>query len=346
MAPIRNAVVTFNEIPSGYPVPGRTVVYDASKTIDPETVPLKGGILIKTLVLSSDPYLRGKMRDPSVESYSPPFLIGEPLYNYGVGRVVRSENAIIKVGDHVTGILNFQEYNVVTDVSTMRVVTKTEHSLPWSVYIGAAGMSGKTAYCGYKEYAKAKKGDTIFVSTGAGAVGSVVIQLAKMDGLKVIASAGTDEKVKYMEEIGADVAFNYKTTDTLEVLKKEGPLDVYWDHVGGPILDAALESMKTHGRIISCGMSSSYNDPRGLGQNYKNLEQLFARSLTIYGFIVLVLEKKWQDEFYRVIPQKLASGEMKYKEDITVGLEQAGEAIRKVQTGENMGKSVIVVAQE
>ncbi|KAF8908736.1 NAD-P-binding protein [Mucidula mucida] len=346
MAPIRNAVVTFNEIPTGYPIPGRTTVYDTSQTIDLDTVPLNGGILIKTLVLSIDPYLRGNMRDASVKSYLPAFLIGEPLYNYGVARVVRSENADIKVGDHVSGIFNFQEYSVVSDPSRvdMRVIAKSDApTLPWSVYVGVAGMPGETAYFGYKEYAHAKKGDTIFVSTGAGAVGSIVIQLAKMDGLKVIASAGTDEKVAFMKELGADVVFNYKTEDTLGVLKREGPLDVYWDNVGGAILDAAIESMKDHGRIIACGAISAYNDPRG--QHFKNLWQLFARSLTINGFLVRDLMPKWQEEFYRVIPAKLASGEFKYREEITVGLEHAGEVLRKIQMGENVAKSVVVVAE-
>ncbi|KAF8902159.1 alcohol dehydrogenase [Mucidula mucida] len=306
MAPIRNAVVNFNEIPTGYPIPGRTTVYDASQTVDLDNVPLNGGILIKTLVLSIDPYLRGKMRDASVKS----------LHNCGIARVVHSENADIKVGDHVTGVFNFQEYSIIPDPSRVgvRVIAKT--TLPWSVYVGAAGMPGETAYFGYKEYAHAKKGDTIF--------------LAKMDGLKVIASAGTDKKVAFMKELGADVVFNYKTEDTLGVLKREGPLDVYWDNVGGAILDAAIESMKDHGHIIACGAISAYNDPRG--QHFK---QLFARSLTINGFLVLDLMPKWEED-----------GEFKYREEIMVGLEHAGEALRKIQMGENVAKSVIVVAEE
>ncbi|KAF8904154.1 hypothetical protein CPB85DRAFT_1538295 [Mucidula mucida] len=328
---------------SGRPNAPRTSLFinkmvhvDASQTIDLENVPLNGGILVKTLVVSVDPYMQGKMRDASIESYS--------SYNYGVARVLRSENPNIKVGDHVTGMIKFQEYFVINDFSKVQVLTKTEPSLPWSVYVGAAGMPGRTAYFAYKEFAKAKKGDTIFVSTGAGAVGSMVIQLAKLDGLKVIGSAGSDAKVQFMKEIGADVAFNYKTTDTLEVLKKEGPLDVYWDNVGGSTLDAAIESMKDFGRIIVCGMISSYNDAKG--QTYKNLWQIFARSLSINGFLEWFLAPKWTDEFYRVVPQKLASGEIKYKEEITKGLEGAGEAIRKIQMGENLGKSVIVVANE
>ncbi|KAF8904831.1 hypothetical protein CPB85DRAFT_1376891 [Mucidula mucida] len=292
--------------------------HDASQTIDLDNVPLNGGILIKTLVLSIDPYLRGKMRDASVKS----------LHNCGVARVVRSENADIKVGDHVTGVFSALSRIRHHSRPLARVIAKT--TLPWSVYGGAAGMPGETAYFGYKEYAHAKKGDYHL------SIYRIVIQLAKMDGLK--------EKVAFMKELGADAVFNYKTEDTLGVLKREGPLDVYWDNVGGAILDAAIESMKDHGRIIACGAISAYNDPRG--QHFKNLWQLFARSLTINGFLVLDLMPKWEEEFYRVIPEKLASGEFKYKEEITVGLEHAGEALRKIQMGENVAKSVVVVAEE
>ncbi|KAF8909589.1 alcohol dehydrogenase [Mucidula mucida] len=333
MPPIQNSAVLFNEIPTGYPVPGQTLVHDTSQTIDLESVPLHGGILVKTLVVSVDPYLRSKMRDASIQSYSPAYLLGQPIYNYGVARVLRSESPDIKVGDHVTGMINFQEYYIipVNDLSKVQLITKTEASLPWSVYVGALGLPGRTAYFGYKEYAKAKKGDTIFVSAGA-----VLLAL--------IGSAGSEAKVQFMKDVGADVAFNYKTTDTLEVLKKEGPLDVYWDNVGGSTLDAALESMKDFGRIIVCGMISSYNDAKG--QTYKNLWQIFARSLSINGFLEWFLAPKWTDEFYHVIPRKLASGEIKYREEITKGLEGAGEAMRKIQMGENLAKSVIVVADE
>ncbi|SJL08755.1 related to reductase RED1 [Armillaria ostoyae] len=346
MSPITNGTLLFNEIPQGYPEPGKTTVYDTTQTIDLENVPLNGGILIKALVLSVDPYLRGKMRDPSIESYSPPFHIGQPLTSYGVGLVLRSENPDIKVGEHIAGLINFQQYSVITDLKLSRVmvITKTEESIPWSAYVGVLGMPARTAFYAWKEYSKAKKGEVAFVSSGAGAVGSMVIQLAKLDGLRVIASAGSDEKVEFMKQLGADVAFNYKTDDTVSVLKKEGPIDIYWDNVGGVTLDAAFGSANRHARFLECGMITTYNFKDGYP--FKNIFEIVSKRITINGFIEFDLTDKWKDEFYRVVPKKIASGEFKYAEDITNGLEHAGEAIRRIQTGQNIAKSVVLVAED
>ncbi|KAJ7482969.1 hypothetical protein B0H11DRAFT_1208640 [Mycena galericulata] len=232
MPPVTNARVLFNAIPEDYPIPGKTIVYDTTQSIDLETVPLKGGILIKVLVLSVDPYMRLRLRAPEIKSYLPAFVLGEPLAGGGIGVVLRSELAGVEAGNHVRGGLLHQEYMIAPDLSKLELIER-DPKLNWSAYLGAAGMPAETAFTAWKEYSRAKKGEVAFVSTGAGPVGSIVIQLAKQDGLKVIASAGSEEKVKFMKEIGADVAFNYKTTDTREVLEKEGPIDIYWDNVGG-----------------------------------------------------------------------------------------------------------------
>ncbi|KAG6884093.1 hypothetical protein C0992_007006 [Termitomyces sp. T32_za158] len=271
MAPTRNARMIFNSVPTGYPVPGKTTVYDTTQTIDIENAPLAGGFVLKTLVLSIDPYLRGRMRDPNDKSYAPPFMLGESMASHGVGVVVRSENANVKVGSHVYGVMAHQEYSVFKDLKSQGLmVIENKERLPWSVYVGAAGMPGQTAYYAWKEYSKAKKGEIAFVTTGGGMsrrivsfdhpsvikskkftlIASLVIQLAKLDGLKVIASAGSDEKVMFMKSIGADVAFNYKTTSTAQVLEREGPIDVYWDNVGGEMLEAALEGANAGARFI------------------------------------------------------------------------------------------------
>ncbi|KAG9316551.1 alcohol dehydrogenase [Chiua virens] len=360
MAPTTNARAIFNEVPTDYPVPGRTVVYDTTQTIDLENVPLNGGILLKTLVLSIDPYLRGRMRDSTVKSYNVPFQLGQPLQNYGVGVVLRSETPAFNPGDHVSGILSFEEYSVVTHIGAF-MITKIEnkHNLPWSVFVGAVGMPGATAYSGWKEYAQAKKGEVAFISTGAGAVGSLVIQIAKRDGLKVIASAGSDEKVAFMKELGADVVFNYKTTKASEVLEKEGPIDVYWDNVGGETLEAALAVAAKNARFIECGMISGYNTKpypvmvslrsESLGPSlytHQNLMQIISREIKIYGFIVHSIHSKHKDAFDVEMPALIASGELKFKEDISKGLQSAGETILAVQKGTNTGKSVIVVADQ
>ncbi|KAJ7478372.1 hypothetical protein FB451DRAFT_1131650 [Mycena latifolia] len=342
MAPTTNARVLFAAIPKDFPVPGETTVYDTSQTIDLEGAPLNGGFLIKTLVLSVDPYMRGRMRNPEVKSYSDPFILGAPLDGYGVGVVLRSENDHVARGKYVYGVIPHQQYSVLPSMEGLNFLEK-DPKLPWTVYVGAAGMPGKTAFMGWTEYSKAKKGETAFITTGAGPVGSMVIQLAKRDGLKVIASAGSEDKVKFMKEIGADVAFNYKTTDTREVLAREGPIDIYWDNVGGDILDAALDHAAIYARFLECGMISGYNTGY---QGVKNLHQTFAKSLTINGLLVFHLEPKYDKEFYATIPRALAHGEIKYKEDVSKGLETVGDVILRVQQGKNNGKAVVVVAEE
>ncbi|KAF8965858.1 hypothetical protein BDZ97DRAFT_2074402 [Flammula alnicola] len=359
MAPVTNGRIIFNSVPEGYPEPGKTTVYDASQTIDPDTVPLNGGFLVKTLELSIDPYMRGRMRAPEKKSYSPPFPLGQPLAGHGVGVIVRSENPQIKPGDHVYGILEHQHYSVKKDL-TMLQIFENPNKLPWSTFVGVLGMPGQTAFMAWKEYAHAKKGETVFVTTGAGPVGScvftrciknqthgfrrLVIQLAKLDGLKVIASAGSEEKVKFMKEIGADVAFNYKTTSTVEVLEKEGPIDIYWDNVGGEILEAALDAANINARFIECGMISGYNTEHPTP--IRNLFNVVGKSISIHGFIVGRLVPKYGADFYATIPPKVASGEIKHREDVYNGLEKVGDVILAVQKGTNKAKAVIHVADE
>ncbi|PCH38833.1 alcohol dehydrogenase [Wolfiporia cocos MD-104 SS10] len=348
MAPISNGRLFFNEIPTGLPEPGKTTVYDTSETIDLDETSLGGGFLVKTLVLSIDPYQRGKMRDPNEQSYSAPYIIGEPLYNYGVGVVLRSEHPGIKPGTHLYGTMPFQQYFIRNESEKFTVlqdrIVGDEHNLPWSAYVGVCGMPGQTAYHGWKEFSKAKQGEIAFVTAGAGPVGSMVIQLAKRDGLKVIASAGSEDKVAFLRKIGTDVAFNYKTEKTLDVLQKEGPIDVFWDGVGGETLEAAIEAAARGARFIECGMISAYNG--GVPYHVKNLTYIMSKELKISGFVVSSLHAKYLDEFYRQIPPMVARGELLYTEDIASGLENAGQAILDVQTGRNKGKSVVVVAQD
>lgn len=342
MAPVKNGRLIYKEMPTEYPIPGKTTVYDDSETIDLEHAPLKGGLLIKMLVVSIDPYIRKKMRDPSKPYFSPPYIPGNSIDNFGVGVVLRSEASGFKVGDHVYGLLPFDEY-VVWDKPEELIVLKNEENLPWSVYLGVAGMPGQTAYCGWKEHSSAKKGETLFVTAGAGAVGSAVIQLAKAEGLKVIASAGSEDKVAYMKSLGADVVFNYKTTRAHDVLKTEGPIDIYWDNTGGEPLEAAIEYSAVQSRIIICGTISGYN---GALYPVSNFGIVFEREITIYGFLFARLFAKYKDQFFAEIPKRIASGEFKHKEDFTYGLENAGQAIYDVQVGKNQGKSVVVVAKE
>jgi len=297
--------------------------------------------LVKTLVLSIDPYMRGKMRHADVPSYSPAYVIGEPLYGYGVGVVLRSESSEVKAGDHVYGNLLFQDYIVLDNLKQLTVF-ENKHNLPISSYVGVAGMPGKSAYMPWKEFSAAKKGETVFVSSAAGAVGSFIIQLAKADGCKVIASAGSEEKIQFCKDLGADVAFNYKTTSVKEVLAKEGPINIYFDNVGGETLDAALDAATSDARIIISGGISQYN--KGERAPPKDFSQWTSKGIKIHPFLVLNLQPKYDTEFYETVPAKIAAGEIKYKEHVAKGLENVGKTIYDVQTGGNFGKAVVILA--
>ncbi|OBZ78385.1 Zinc-type alcohol dehydrogenase-like protein PB24D3.08c [Grifola frondosa] len=231
----------------------------------------------------------------------------------------------------------FQQYYVGKAATAFRIL-KNEVNLPWSAYVGVCGMPGQTAYHGWKEFAHPEKGDVAFVTAGSGPVGATVIQLAKAEGLKVIASAGSDAKVAWLSSIGADVAFNYKTVPTAKVLQNEGPINIYWDNVGGQTLEAALDEAAVGARFIECGMISGYNQAP---YHIKNLMLIVGKQLTISGFLVGALHHKYLEQFYREVPPKVANGEIKYKEDVKRGLEKTNEALIDVQHA--YGRSIVFI---
>ncbi|KDQ07302.1 hypothetical protein BOTBODRAFT_192510 [Botryobasidium botryosum FD-172 SS1] len=332
MAPVTNTRIIFRAIPKDWPVLGEHIVCDTSSTIDLEEQPLDGGVLVKTLLLSPDPYMRGRMRDPKVKSYIWPFILGQPVDNWTVGIVLRSESEKFKEGDYVVGVIPWASYNVMP-ASRLEVI-KNENHLPWSYYIGLLGMPGRTAYYGLKKIVDLKEGQKIFVSAGSGAVGSVVIQLAKLRGAQVFASAGSEEKVAFLKEIGVDRAINYKTDDLDEALEEFGELDVYWDGVGGPTLDIAFKHMKDFGVVVICGLISSYND----GENQYGIK----------GFIIgdIVAAEGGSRAFDEEVGELVKQGKIKYKEHYTKGIENAGQALLDVLKGNNFGKPVVIVADK
>ncbi|KAJ6533898.1 hypothetical protein DFH09DRAFT_1369943 [Mycena vulgaris] len=359
MAPIQNARVLFNAVPEAYPVPGKTTVYDTTQSIDLDAVPLNGGFLVKVLILSVDPYMRALLRARRQLLRAG---VHPRLMSSGIGIVLRSELAGVQVGSHVRGLITHQEYIVAAGLATsMLELIEPDPKLKLSAYLGAAGLTGQSAFMAWKEYSHAtkvlgnpfssfyprslpfSKGEVVFVSGGAGAVGSIVVQIAKQAGLKVIASAGSDAKVDFIKTLGADVAFNYKTTDTREVLAKEGPIDIYWDNVGGATLDAAMEFANMHSRFIECGQISGYNT--GF-QPMKNPGLIIMKSMSIHGFSVTSLIPQYTAAFRAEIVPKVVSGEFKFAEDVRHGLERVGEVLLAVLKGENTGKAVVVVANE
>ncbi|KZT03634.1 alcohol dehydrogenase [Laetiporus sulphureus 93-53] len=341
MAPVRNGRVLFNEIPtSRWQSPlfimraSLTMIPVGSQTIDLENAPLEGGFLVKTLVLSIDPYIRSRMRDSSITGY---LATTSTIFTIRINAVILCTSCHDVSPSYciVAAAIAFQEYFVAKDASVFHMLENKE-KLPWSIYIGVLGMPGQTAHHGWREFAHAKKGDVVFVTPGGGPIGATVIQLAKAEGLQVIASAHSENKIEFICSIGADVAFNYKTTKALDVLQKNGPINIYWDNVGGETLEAALEAAAVGARFIECGMISAYT----ASEPYivKNLVQIIAKQLRVSGFIVTSLDDKWLVDFHKEFPPKVASDQIKYKEDVSKGLESAGQAILDELTGKNKKK--------
>jgi NADPH-dependent curcumin reductase CurA len=252
------------------------------------TVPIPtlgaGEVLVRNLYMSVDPYMRGRMLDQP--SYVQPFQVGQPLDGGCVGQVVQSQDEKFQVGDYVLGRKGWREYYV----SDGAELTKIDPNLaPVQTYLGALGMPGLTAYVGLLDIGRPKAGETVFVSAAAGAVGTVVCQIAKLQGCRVVGSAGTPDKVTWLREVaGVDAAFNYKDVGLLTAeLGKHCPngIDVYFENVGGAHLEAALDHMNSFGRIVLCGMISHYNETTP-SSGPRNLRLAVQKRLTLRGFIV------------------------------------------------------------
>lgn len=297
-------------------------------------------ILLKTKFVSVDPYLRGRMRDE--KSYIEPFSINEPVESGIIAEVIESGNPNFTKGDFVNGMLKWQEYQVVNGTG----LNKVDPSLaPLTVYLGVLGLTGITAYLGLEKIGKLKAGETLLVSAAAGAVGSVVGQIGKIKGCKVIGIAGSDEKIdRIKNSFNFDEGINYQTTENIrkEIRQKcpEG-VDVYFDNVGGEILDAALLNMNKFGRIINCGAISLYNEtevpmgPRPEGILIKN-------SVLMQGFTV----RDYVKDFGPAIKQLsswLKEDKLKYNETLVEGFENIPQAFLDLFTGKNKGKMIVRV---
>jgi len=296
-------------------------------------------VLVRNLFMSVDPYMRGRMNER--KSYVPPFEIGKVLEGGAVGEVIESRAKELKVGDAVVSNFGWREYFIASPKDLHPVSRAVQ---PLSVYLGALGMTGMTAWAGL-HLVKVEAGDVIYISGAAGAVGNVAGQLAKLRGCKVIGSTGSMEKVKFLrEECGFDIAFDYKTGPVVEQLKVEAPdgIDVYFDNVGGEALEAALSALRVHGRIIACGGISGYNEEKPR-PGPSNLFNITTKRLTMKGLIV----RDWLDrqgEFEKEVGGYLQSGKLKNKETVVEGLDQAEEAFIGLFKGENIGKMVVKLA--
>jgi NADPH-dependent curcumin reductase CurA len=293
-------------------------------------------VLVRNLFMSVDPYMRGRMN--AGKSYVSPFEIGTALEGGAVGEVVESRAKEFKPGDAVVSNFGWRDYFIASPKELHLVSREIQ---PLSVYLGALGMTGMTAWAGLN-LVEVKAGDVIFVSGAAGAVGNVAGQLSKLRGCKVIGSAGSMEKVEFLrEECGFDIAFDYKTGPVLEQLNVEAPdgIDVYFDNVGGETLEAALSALRVHGRIIACGGISGYNEKKPR-PGPSNLFNITTKRLTMKGLIVRDSLDR-QSEFEKEVGAYLQSGKLKNKETVVEGLDQAEGAFIGLFAGKNIGKMIV-----
>jgi NADPH-dependent curcumin reductase CurA len=298
-----------------------------------------GQVLVKTAYISLDPAMRGWMSEG--RSYIPPVEIGEVMRAGTVGTVVESKGHKLAVGDHVSGWLGVQEY-AVCDENAVFKVDAGEIGLP--TYLGALGMPGVTAYFGLLDVGAPKEGETVVVSGAAGAVGSVVGQIAKIKGCRVVGIAGGPEKCGWIvDELGFDAAIDYKNEDVGEALRKQCPegIDVYFDNVGGDILDAALARLARGARVPICGAISQYNNLEAM-KGPSNYMSLLVNRARMEGFVVIDYMSR-APEATREMAGWIAEGKLIAREDVVEGFDSFPEALQKLFRGENVGKLVLKV---
>ncbi len=301
-----------------------------------------GEILVKILYISLDPAMRGWMNE--ARSYVPPIGIGEVMRAGAAGRVIESKNPGFAVGDHVTGLFGMQEYAISNGQGVTKVDTKFA---PLPVYISTLGAPGMTAYFGLLETGELKDGETVVVSGAAGAVGAVVGQIAKIKGCTVVGIAGGPEKCRYIvDELGFDGAIDYKSEDVRKALQKHCPkgVDVYFDNVGGEILDAVLTQIRRGARIVLCGAISQYNNTEPV-KGPSNYLSLLVNRATMRGMIVFDHAARYGQAACEMAGW-MAAGKLKSREDIVPGLETFPDTLLKLFKGENLGKLVLKVADE
>ncbi|WP_247003734.1 NADP-dependent oxidoreductase [Halosolutus gelatinilyticus] len=309
-------------------------------TVDrPEPGP--GEVLVKTLYQSVDPYMRGRMRD--AESYAEPWDVGDPMQAGIVGQVVESNHDEFEAGDVVTGTLLWAEH-AVADGDELRPVDPDRG--PVSTALGVLGMPGVTAYFGMLDVADPTPGDTVVVSAAAGAVGSVAGQLARLNGARVVGTAGSDAKVEWLtDELGFDAAVNYETEDLSAAMAEACPdgIDGYFDNVGGPITDAVWPLLNVRSRVAVCGQISLYNatevptGPRKLGK-------LVESRARVEGFLVSDYDGRWGEALDR-LSTFVREDEIRYRETAVEGFENAPDAFLGLFEGENVGKQLVQVAE-
>jgi NADPH-dependent curcumin reductase CurA len=310
----------------------------------PIPTPKAGEFLVRNIYLSLDPAIRGWMNE--ADTYLPAIQIGEVMRGGGVGVVIESHNPQYAVGDIVFGMIGWQDYFLGTASDSMPMMV-----LPKGVALTAAisvlGITGMTAYFGLLDIGQPKEGETVVISGAAGATGSVAGQIAKIKGCRVVGFAGTADKCRWVtEDLGFNACIDYKTEDIAARLKQTCPkgVDVYFDNVGGDILDAVLAQINQRARIVLCGAISMYN-ATDLPPGPKNYVSLIIHRARMEGFIVTDFLPRFQEAFMQ-ISQWIGEGKIKYAVDVVQGLENATTAINRLFTGANTGKLLVQISEE
>lgn len=302
-----------------------------------------GDVLVRNIYMSVDPYMRGRMSDD--KSYTAGFELGKVMQCGAVGEVIESRSTKFEKGAIVTGMLNWETHTLVKGSAGLMPIDPTLAPLPY--FLGVLGMPGFTAWYGLLKIGEPKEGDTVFVSAASGAVGQVVGQIAKIKGCRVVGSAGDDAKCDWcVKDCGFDACFNYKTVDSLEgALKEHCPdgIDIYFENVGGKMLDAVLTRLNPFSRIALCGLISQYNltEPEGIF----NIRSLLVNKVKLQGFIISD-HFDLQPQFITEVAGWLKEGKMKYRVDVAEGIDSAPQAFIGMLKGENFGKQVVRVGED
>src|SRR5258705_8634620 len=330
-----NKEILFASRPAGMPT------LDNFKIVNAEMPQLKDGeVLVRTLYISVDPYLRGRMREG--RSYVPPFEVGQVIVSGVVGEVVESRAPEFAPGDIVTGMLGWRLYNVAKAPELRKIDPRVA---PITTALGVLGVPGLSAYFGLLDIGKPKEGETVVVSGAAGAVGTTVCQIANIKGCRAVGIAGSDEKNQYLTaQLGVDAAINYKSPEMRQALKEACPkgVDVYFDNVGGEISDAVMPLLNHGARIVICGQISLYNlDKPDVGPRPQ--AALLVNSARMQGFIITDYAARLA-EGVADLAGWLGAGKLKYAETVVEGFENTPQAFIGLFSGENLGKQIVKVA--
>ncbi len=319
--------------------------FELTETAKPQAK--QGEVLLRTVYLSLDPYMRGRMSD--AKSYAPPVMLGEPMVGGAVCRVEESQNPDYQVGNWVVSFAGWQDYSISNGEGLLKLDASLTHR---SYALGVLGMPGLTAYMGLLDIGQPKAGETVVVAAATGAVGSLVGQIAKLKGCKVVGIAGGARKCQYaIEQLGFDFCIDHKSADLAEHLANvcvDG-IDIYFENVGGKVFDAVLPLLNSKARIPLCGLISQYNAtelPSGPDRMSMLMGTLLVKRIKMQGFIVFDDYGDRYNEFSEQMGQWVSAGEIKYKEQIVDGLENAPTAFIGLLEGKNFGKLIVRVGPD